>query len=773
MIHLNPPYAVVDGYTVLPDHADPSLFYVLPRSPRLAMTPEGRPSFSLLQYLGGGAGDQRVAGGLLTLGTELSISDEEMAALNPKVKARLAGGESDIVLSPVLFDEGIVELIALGSTSAAPVEGAPPPVEGPFKLHFLGSGKPSLGGRNESAFQLVLDQMGADLLGQCIEQPDLPVIAVYRLAFSGLRPSFSIKIDVDWQKVYSSLKNRVNANVWFVAVDAETEVTKAFENAGIDIDTIVFSAAEGAAGAAERARKQLLDWALERLFQPLADPSGATANAIGNVIQDTVWSLARTVLPGVGYRLRMLSEEQVRTLNVRMDETVAERREIVPQGTLGGLLQHLRLDEQGRERPTWPALRDSLIQQVNLDGFPRLEVKVGVEDRFAADGLSEVRVELARRTPAGGFEDERAFAFRDASSRQDYLVNLLGRAENPFDLPYHYRTEVLFNPAGPFGAHAPATSEWQLGRTAQLIAEPRAVYSVREIDVGVTPTFSFAQFPAVTVELRYAGEGAETLQTDRVQLSAEAPQTKWRYRSFSPQLLPYEYRVTYHRDAATGGPIAGEWRQSAEDWLSIADPLPRKRPLTMLVNLPWPEIALAFIQLRYDDDRNDIHIDEQIDLTPESRAIRRDYGIAGDGPRTLRYRLTLVLNNNDIVEGSWRETEDERLLLDKRLVESRVVAVKLIGGPFATAHLAEVRVGLEVRDPQTSQARESTEIVVKAGQEGNALPPWEYRLGDPPVRTVHYRATFVEGNGAATRVPWTPTERDLIVLHAGNRTATA
>ena len=39
MLALDLNYMLIDGYTLLRDHADPALFYVLPPAPRLARTP--------------------------------------------------------------------------------------------------------------------------------------------------------------------------------------------------------------------------------------------------------------------------------------------------------------------------------------------------------------------------------------------------------------------------------------------------------------------------------------------------------------------------------------------------------------------------------------------------------------------------------------------------------------------------------------------------------------------------------------------------------------
>jgi hypothetical protein len=784
LLHLNPQYHVIEGHTLLPDHEDSGLFYAIPPAPVLALTPEGTPAFSLVQFLGGGTGTRRLEGGLLNLSVELHIPDETLQRLQARLKSKLKAPGS-VRVTPVLFDDGVVELVAVGASSGAPApasadssagsETRTPPPSGSFEVKFLGSGRPSLGGNNISTFQLVLDAPAAELLERTLEIADLPIIAIYRMGFAGLRPSFQIDIQADWHKLYKNLENKFRLNLYYVSADAEIKVADALETSGIRIDTSVFGVGPGAQASAERARKQLTDWVFERLFVPMIDQTAATANAVGQVIDDTVSSLVRAVIPGVSYRLRMMEENQLRMLSVRMNETVAERREVVPQGTLGGLLQRFRLNGDGSPNPAWPALRDKLVQKINLEGFPRLEVKVAVEDRFATDGLSQVGVELRRLNAAGSPTNQKSLMFRSASEREEFIVNLLGDGDPRLSAPYEYRYTVHFDPTSRFGFHEPLTAPWQKARTTELFVEPRSAetYTVRTVQVGLVPTFSFSQFAAVTVELRAGRENTSEFQSTRVLLTQEKPQSEWRYRNFGSTSATYEYRATFHRPADRGGDIQGSWTGQAEEWLSIPDPLPRKRIFNIIVNLPWPELLAAFVQIRYMDPPHGIHYDEQIDLNSSTVFLRRDIPIAENGPRAISYRLTILFRDGKLMEGSWRETEDERLLLDRRVVESRVIRLRTVGGTLRDNRLSQVRIRLQAREPGREAVRNETEMRIRSDNSDQAFAPWEYLIGDPPIRVVHYDALFVDENGFTDVTTWRPTEADLIVVNLRTKTTTA
>ena len=167
----------------------------------------------------------------------------------------------------MLFDSGTVEVTVLGRTNAPQPDGSAAP-GGPFEVQFSAGGHPSLGGTNQCTFQLLLNENAAVAIQQCLDQPELPVVVGYVMAYSAVRPSFTIDLDVDWAKVYSTLKNKLTANAWFVAADVDIEITHALEESGVQMDTVVLGG-EGSAADAAHTRDKLLDWVLDRLFTPM------------------------------------------------------------------------------------------------------------------------------------------------------------------------------------------------------------------------------------------------------------------------------------------------------------------------------------------------------------------------------------------------------------------------------------------------------------------------------------------------------------------------
>ena len=124
MLYLNPPFLVVNGVSVLPDHADALQWYYLPLGPQIVTRKEGGaeiPAFSLIRFRGSG----EPGGGLLNFDVHLGVTDDALDEIATEIRSRLSLDDKPR-LAPVPLEDGSVRLLLLGeSTGAAPATGAP------------------------------------------------------------------------------------------------------------------------------------------------------------------------------------------------------------------------------------------------------------------------------------------------------------------------------------------------------------------------------------------------------------------------------------------------------------------------------------------------------------------------------------------------------------------------------------------------------------------------------------------------------------------------
>lgn len=752
MLSFAPPIRLIARYPVFADHQDSGLFHVLPAAPVLALR-EGAPDFGLMRYLGDGPNGEVLAGGFLSLVTELTVPVQAQADIARRLADEL---KHPVRLSVPLFDDGAVELTLLGNGA-------------PFEVEILGSNRPSMAGTNTAAFQVALNANAAAFIEASIGDPTLPALIVYRMALSGVQPAYSVKVSGDLSRLEAELESRFRANVYFARSDIAAQTRDALAAAGVTVDTVVMD--DNAAQDAAEAERTVLDWLTETFFDAAYGAKPQAQPGVVDSIAGSVSDLVDSLMPGASFKLKTRRESDIRQMDAVLNRTTVRRRDLVFQATLGAELYALRMDEDGTERPGWPVLRDRMVGGVNISAIPRREVRIGAMNRFASDGLAAIEVEIALPDPATGADTHPAsFILHDAAARPLYAVNLLDAPAALLTEPYRYRLRCHFDPASPFGQRAAETGPWVESRAAELIVDPRVdgPYRLRAPVIGLAPGFPFAQFPQVSVDLRRV-EGTEETQRDTAILSAEHPETTWTFRGHGEARSAFQYRLQFERPVAQGGPVTTDWQTETGLRVTLPDPLPHRRRASFFVALPWAEVQMAFLEIRYDDPAHGLRIDERVNLSADAPLVERDYAIADPAINVLAYRLTALILGRGFVQGDWRETTDTTIALGRELVEMRALRFRALGLPLAQHRLSELQIRAEALGADGT-LRHQHRISIPADQSGTDLGIWTFPRFAPEVAKLRIKADWRDRNGFPDGGPWTDWDRDLVLIRVPQMT---
>ena len=317
MLVLGSKTVTVEGVTVYADHADPNQFWYLPAPVSLAER-DGVPQFTLIRFRPAVASAGVEGGGFLMMEVELRLDPDVERQIRQAV-SRFSEGTPR--LTPVPFDDGTVQVIALnlqgsGGTNAAPA--AP----GTFVAveSILGATRPSLGGNNTAVFSLTLSQEGSIILDQAFREGATPVGVIYDLKYTALRPSLDVTIKANFKRVYDSLKFSVDLTaggvIGGVPVFLEAGIDMAFEK--LKQDGVISVEVHNFSNAADEAEKE--KWALDffkqnllqQWFQPTLAPvtfdrrpigqggaAGGSGAAGGGGVGSTLGSAAGTALGNV------------------------------------------------------------------------------------------------------------------------------------------------------------------------------------------------------------------------------------------------------------------------------------------------------------------------------------------------------------------------------------------------------------------------------------------------------------------------------------------
>src|SRR5262249_25090026 len=129
---------------------------------------------------------------------------------------------------------------------------------------------------NEAAFSVMLDQYGVTVLEQALSGQMAPIAVVYWLEYLGLRPAYSVHLNIDWDRVQKHMDEHFGVDTLFTSVNIDNAVDQLIENRAIILEAATF-VPEGEDTASiisnrDRALNEVRDMITEAFFTPSVDP---------------------------------------------------------------------------------------------------------------------------------------------------------------------------------------------------------------------------------------------------------------------------------------------------------------------------------------------------------------------------------------------------------------------------------------------------------------------------------------------------------------------
>ncbi len=267
----------VNGITVFPDHADPNQFWYLPGPVGLASMPDSKePQFLLIEYAPDVVSNGVSGVGFLNVTLALKLSDTTKEQIVGHIRTQFPNADSPN-LSPVAFDEGTVQIVALdmqgsGGTNANLPAGAFEAVQ-----HILGAVSPELFGDNNALFGLSLSADGASILEAAFENGMSPVGAIYNLKFTGARPAIDVKITADLKRAYQLFSVGLTAQAYYVSAGIDATFEKLRQDGSIKVEVINLTTDAANAEKEQWALNLFKDSIMAQWFQPSLSPATAAA----------------------------------------------------------------------------------------------------------------------------------------------------------------------------------------------------------------------------------------------------------------------------------------------------------------------------------------------------------------------------------------------------------------------------------------------------------------------------------------------------------------
>jgi hypothetical protein len=751
MLYLHPPYHVINGVTLLPDHKDPLQYYYQPLAPRLVTRRDEAldmevPNLQLIKYTG-----EAGSGGFLNFDVHLGLSGEELANVRRELR-RLEGLSESPRLGPVPLIDGTVRLMMLGKASDDEGGGTTAPADGrpELVLKIDHPTRPALYGDNRAAFSVELDSAGVQLMERAMGGELLPIAVVYSLEYLGLRPAYSVRVAADWELVRSRIHERHHTDFLVASSDVEELVEEMIEEREIifEVDTFV-TAEEGAdvIQRRDRAVTELRDMILNGFFEPVAgdppDEEDGWVRAL-HVLESAA------ALPSRAHNFYRYSEKKAertdkRVLNAEMRERTTVRRAIYPQGHLNGLFRTLRAEGVDLERFVVPV-------QLGDPFFKRREVEV----RSTADfERNEIRSLHARLTYGGQSRD---VLLEETGARQQ--VGWASETdETGMKMDVEARYTVFFKEGDGTSLPASLESPRETVSTHKYPLSPQELYSIENCTL-LAQNFPWERYPRVKVELRYEDPVHDLVSEKTLFLDAETTDAEWRFFTHAGGDTGVAYRITYR--AADHRDVTSPWQTTDGASIAVRDPFPNKRVLEVIpIPALFESVDRAFVDLRYDDPENEVHQEGSLSFSREQPAPQEFVVPLVDREhRAIAYRVTLMYQDGRLEEVPESLTADRRLFLRPEMRGQRFVEVRPAAG-FDAAGLREMRVKLRHPAGNEGEGAKVGRFIFSSSDDSGQF---EYHYDNTSETIYEYRVMHLLTNGMSRQGEWHEASHENLVL---------
>ena len=743
MLYLNPPYVVVNGLTAYPDHADPLQWYYMPAQPRLSVRVDEQdrelPAFSLIRF----RSEAGHNGGMLNFDVDLAVDGGVLtdAASGIRSAMRLPAPPR---LAPVPLEDGTVSLTVLGQ-----VDGAAPPSPadaGPrFAVKISHAAKPSLYGTNRAAFSVELDQDSSVLVVKSLDGELAPIGVVYSLTFLGLRPAYTVRLAIDWDRVQDRLDEEFGVDQLFMSTQISDAVDKLVEDRSIDLQVDSFMPegedTSSVITSRDRAVSEVRDMITDAFFTASIDPRRAPPDGWDKATElvDTFNRHAASgggLLPCFRYSKTHYSRIDRKRLDVNMRERVTVARSIHPQAHLSGIAAAIRASGLPRT-PTF-------VNDVDLDDpwYERRRVRVLSRVDTSTGHISSVDAQLSYHGEVETVVIDGPNVVQDVDWAS---VVTNGR----MDMPVQGSTVVNLTTVEDLQRPTTITAPVQVIDSEVWEVFTDDLFRLDTVPIR-TEGVPWDHWSKLEVSLRYTDAEHGVRQQSTIELSATVP--GWNYVLFvmAGASSTLDYRVRYLGKDGRQDYLRG-WTTTAEGEIRIRDPFPSKRTVMVVPQVNWSEVDRMLVDLRYEDPANGVRYEQSLEFNSQKKATQT-FSVDLQDPQQRRvwWQAIILYTDGRSADVGPSVTTESRLMVHSDMPRHTVVRVS---ADLAGARASGLREVVMTVSPVGSDTVLAELTFLPGG------PPQEFGFdhGSDTDTAYRYELTYHYENGLSKTKDWTET----------------
>jgi hypothetical protein len=760
--------------TIFRDDVNPLALYVVPPAPRIAIGDDGKPIFSMVWYrrdvskLSDEERKTKLGGGILTLSTELSPTDEQLKeirntlASDPDLAARTRLDRDKLAtalsLSSLPVTEGTVTIAILGESGGDATKPAAP---GEFVANLVGVGRVNMSGPERAAFMAKLTQDGAVLLWDLLEK-NLPAVRVeYDLKFSHRLNGVTMTVWCNAKKAFSAVQDQFD----HLAEDASWSEKHSGNSSQYTYGD----------DQTDNARNRIGSLASGSLWSGVVITQEAGPDVVkpdeinqltqqGNeMIKDFLAGTFLEYKPGADYtppdqepalKTELASQNGKKyghdsidrykhkdwdeSMNADLRFNLSEKAVLDTTMTVDDNLSNILAGHSINDLRT----------QVDIDAsfYKYLDVQIVCTADFEQDPIDLVKAHLAYQGtgPQGDVNKIGDFLFKKDTQPQRFSTYLA----SPDQLSYKYNCEIFYKGSANTFSFSGQTNE----NILVLDVDKLGVLHV-DVQMGV---IDWDRVKQVLVNMSY-GSGSSQRQT-QFTLDAQHQNYKWVDVVTPPVTEPYTYQVTYI---------------DKEDQRIETDPQ-TSRSKTLVLNQPLQEalkvmivsagsfggdglIQQVLVAVRYQDSAKNYELNDVIPLTKEGDSKVWTVPLMTKALRHYDYKVTVFYSDGVTREDDWRTTDDEVLPVgDPFGFRVQILPYLLKGNSwaFGTLYLRFDDAPGNIHVEKTMQIKDFTTPLA-----------WRFRLGALDRHTYHYKLSLYRASdGKEIDGPDSEETKEVLVL---------
>lgn len=752
MLYENPPFPVVNGVALFPDHANPLLFYYLPLAPKLTevtdpQTRQQIPQFQLVKYRG-----QAGTGGFLNFDVNIGVNGDQLDDIAQQLEQMLRLKDKP-VLSPAPLIDGTVKMMLFGKQTGdkPPAPGSGTPDQPQFVLKIDQNAKPALYGDNQAAFSVALDKDGVTVLEAAMQGEMSPIGIVYSLDYLALRPAYTVSINVDWDRVQKHMDESFGANTIFFSSQIDKTVDELIDKRLIDIqvDTFVPEGDDtGVIARRDQAVNEVKEMITESFFKPSLDPWQEKKDDWDKAA-DFIDRISRTAATGgmggdslFSYKKMDYTRIDKKTLNMKMNERTTVKRSIYPQGHLSGIFRTLKREGLDLSK---------FVISADLDNpfFQRRTVTAISRANYDEDSIASIDAIVKY-----GDNPKNAVLDPTTTSKTMEWSSILTDGAMKRDATASYK--VTFKDANATDRPVVLESKPLMLDIDTFEINPRELYSIVHVKI-IALGFPWDRYSAVEVQTRYADDANHLKSVATFLLQKDKAEATWTLFVLDPAKTSFTYKVIFR--AIDNRDLEMPWVETDQEQVTVRNPFPKQLRVDLAASSSlWIDTERVFADVSYDDPDNAISASKSytFDKTHATDAFVVD--LADATKRLVSYSITYMMLNGTTFEVPRSATRLPRIIISRVMKGHKIIQVHPKPVDFAGKNLAKITVELRYQSAQES----ASDIFNFESKDG--VEYFEFDYVDPQASKYTYQVTYLYTNGLTRATDWLQSEAEDLAL---------